>query len=576
MIKAEIQNRKHIRYVRIFMVINLFLILMTIIRSFLCISFYDEAYNVAQAYRTIQGNKYLVENWDYLQTGDIFLYPFLFVFHKITGSSEGIILYSRLIFIILQILLSIYIFKILSLQFDRTHVLFAVLIYVSAVSFLSFHMWYDNWESFFRLIGLFLIFYVISSYKNVSHKLSFILIFLAGVSHACMVYAYPTMIIVYLYFLIFLFSYKRKEAKREHNLFVIFYILGALSVFCIFLLYVLKVGVNNLFVFAEANSESGGTLYFYLSSLSETSNRIADFFNNLKEYYLESIIIFAVDVLLCILLRKNKNRILIFCSIMIFGCVILLLENIEQNSCLNNLMTYLSIYSVPLYHLLKKDSKIRERYLNLTMILVISSYVAGLSYFFTATYGPFKFSAGVRSAAILTILLMGEVIREHNKRIGKYIFNSLSTILIAMNVFSLYYSSTDYVVFGDFCSRPYECDTQIKSGIYKGLFETSVQANRFELAEKKLKESIDVNDKTITCGQVAMAFYLMTDLKPNTANLWAPEDIQKLSAYYNMYYGESDIIVLYDEYTWPSFSEFVSQNYQLVDRTEDFSIYHHK
>ena len=148
------------------LIINAVLILLVLFRAFLCISVMDEVFNIGQGLRTIQGNTFLVENWDYFQTGDSFLTPFLFVFYKITGSTEGIVLFSRIVFLVLQILFSAFLYKMLSRFFDRMSSLFAVVIYSTAVSFLQFYMWYDNWELFFRLIGLFLIFYAITSFDG--------------------------------------------------------------------------------------------------------------------------------------------------------------------------------------------------------------------------------------------------------------------------------------------------------------------------------------------------------------------------------------------------------------------------
>ena len=213
----EVKQKPEKYYLPI-IIINAVLILLVIFRAFLCVSIMDEPFNIGQAFRTIQGNVYLVENWDYFQTGDSFLTPFLFVFYKITGSTEGIILFARIVFIVLQVILAVFVFRILSRFFDRVHSLFAATVYITAVSQLIYSMWYDNWESYFRLIGLFLVFLVTASSESISPKRSYILIFTAGIAHACMVYAYPTMIIVYLYVLVFLFFYRRKDQAKKHNL----------------------------------------------------------------------------------------------------------------------------------------------------------------------------------------------------------------------------------------------------------------------------------------------------------------------------------------------------------------------
>ena len=145
-----------------------------------------------------------------------------------------------------------------------------------------------------------------------------------------------------------------------------------------------------------------------------------------------------------------------------------------------------------------------------------------------------------------------------------------------MNVFSLYYTSFDYGTIGNYCTRPFECNTQIKSGIYKGIFETQEFATRYEKAEQDFKESLTDDDETITCGPFAFSFYLMTELKPNAPSLFAPNNVEYLFTYYREYYGESDIIVLNDDtekYTNPEFLYYVYQNYHLIQHSNGFSIY---
>ena len=576
MLKSDSLIKKPLnRGLTIILIINAFFVFLTIARAFFCIAILDEAFNVGQANRTIQGNQFLVENWDYFQTGDSFLTPFLYIFIKVTGSSEGIILFSRIVFIVLQTLLSVFIFRILSRYFDRIAAFFSVLIYETAVLFLLFYMWYDNWEVYFRLIGLFLIVLVNCSYDKLSPKKSYLLIFLAGVVHACMVYAYPTMIIVYILVLSLLYFYKRKQNTKIHKYRVLFYILGSAFVFIIFLSYVLRIGINKLFVFNDVISKAGlsstGRAGFF-SAESIITKTESLFVENIH-YYALGLIVLVVDLLMLYLLRKNKNRNLWFCIIMVFGFLVQLVNSIVTSDCINMLMTYVSFYTIPLYYLLKKENEKREIYKDLIVLVMIPSYVAGVAYNYTALFGALKFACGARPGAMITILLFYEVLKQSEIRKDiKLVFGSLATFIVAMNVFTMYYVSFEG-------TKPYLCNTQIRNGIFKGLFDMPENARRYEKVEKDLAEVISDSDKTITCGPYAMEFYLMTDLKPNAANLWDPNNTELLFQYYDMYYGEPDIIVLHDsadDVTSPEFLEFVDENYELARYTDGYFIFHRK
>ena len=557
------------------LIINAVLILLVILRTFFCIIITDEVFNIGQALRTIRGNTFLVENWDYFQTGDSFLIPFIYVFCKITGSTEGIVLFSRLVFVALQTLLSVFLYKILVRFFDRMSSFFAVVIYTTAISFLLFYMWYDNWEIFFRLIGLFLIFYAITSFDQKTAKKAYLMVFIAGIAHACMVFAYPTMIVLYVYVLAMIFFYRRKQSARAHNLMALFYILGSALVFAVFMLYVLKIGVGNLFVFNSAMAEAGLSStgregFFSLASMIEKTKALVG--ENVV-FYMFALVFFAVGILILYVFRKSKHRILMFCSVMLMGCIVLLLMTVFRVDSLNTLMTYMSLYTIPLYLLVRKESDKARHFKDLIMFLWISSYIAGVVYSMTALDGAIKSSAGTRTGAIVTVLLLFEVMKKIDvKTDSKTLFGILATVMVVMNVFAVYSFSFDGL-------KPLECKAMIKSGIYKGIIDVPDNVKRYAVVEKDLAEVITDSDKTIACGPFAMEFYLMSDLKPNAANLWDPNNTELTFQYYKMYYGEPDIIVLHDsagDVTSPEFLEFVDENYYLAKYTDGFFIYHHK
>lgn len=560
------------KYLPIF-IFNAVLAVLVIVRAFLCIHITDEIFNIGQAFRTIQGNVFLVENWDYFQTGDSFLTPFLFVFYKITGSTDGIVLFSRIVFIVLQIMLSALMYKILSRSFERISALFAVLIYSTAVSFLLFYMWYDNWEIFFRLIGLFLVFYVISGEKTDTRN-SYILVFIAGIAHALMVFAYPTMAVLFIYVLVLLFAYKRKQSAKGNTIRATAYILGALLVFVVFLVYVLKIGTRNLFVFNSVMSKAGlsstGREGFF--SLSATLSKLKALIVENVIHYMFALLIFAVDILILYVFRKSKLRVLLFCTLMAAGCVVLLLMTVFRSDSLNTLMTYLSLYTVPLYILVRKNSEKVGKYKDLIMVLSVSSVITGVVYSMTALAGAIKFSAGARTGAIVTVLLLFELISKSEMKFDrKTAFGILASFFVILNVFALYSNSFEGL-------KPLTCNTVIRSGIYKGIVDVPENAKRYETVGKDLSDVIREGDKTIGCGPYAMEFYLMSDLKPDAANLWDPNNTDLLFAYYEMYYGEPDIIVLHDsawDVTNQEFLKFVNEKYNLVKYTDGYLIYHH-
>ena len=258
---------------------------------------------------------------------------------------------------------------------------------------------------------------------------------------------------------------------------------------------------------------------------------------------------------------------------MVFGCLFLLLMTVFRVDSLNTLMTYLSFYTIPLYLLVRKESDKKSHYKDLIIILWFSSFIAGFVYSMTALNGAIKFSAGARTGAIVTILLLFEALKKCDMKLDlKTFFGMLASLMMILNVFAVYSFSFEG-------TKPLACNTMIKSGIYRGIIDVPENAKRYETVEKDLADVITEGDKTIACGPYAMEFHLMSDLKPDAANLWDPNNTDLLFAYYDMYYGEPDIIVLHDsawDVTSQEFLDFVEENYKVVKYTDGYLIYHHK
>ncbi|MBQ9880845.1 MAG: hypothetical protein IJM45_10480 [Clostridia bacterium] len=62
----------------------------------------DEHVLILNAFRLARGDRLLVDDWHMSHMSGIFLAPFLWVFHAVTGSCDGMVLYSRCVFIAVQ------------------------------------------------------------------------------------------------------------------------------------------------------------------------------------------------------------------------------------------------------------------------------------------------------------------------------------------------------------------------------------------------------------------------------------------------------------------------------------------
>lgn len=105
---------------------------------------WDESLSIAVGDMVTKGNHFISENWSTLQFTGLFLYPFVRIFHLFSSSTDGMILYFRYLFILLQILVSLYTYFTIKRTFSKNKA-----ILISFAGFLFFYNWTTlNYKAF--------------------------------------------------------------------------------------------------------------------------------------------------------------------------------------------------------------------------------------------------------------------------------------------------------------------------------------------------------------------------------------------------------------------------------------------
>ena len=80
--------------------VSIFIIAALIWRIQCSISYYDEVLNIYISYITAAlGQRHLVENGYIFSMGDLFNLPFVYLFWRITGGTEGLVLFIRFVYL---------------------------------------------------------------------------------------------------------------------------------------------------------------------------------------------------------------------------------------------------------------------------------------------------------------------------------------------------------------------------------------------------------------------------------------------------------------------------------------------
>lgn len=221
------------------------------------ISYYDEVYNIYVSFRTAAlGQRHLVENGNVHSMGDLFNLPFVYLFYTVTKGTEGIVLFIRFVYLGYNLVLSCVFYKVLKGFYGKKEMALFGLILISLVPGGLYTVSYDTMPMFFSLLGNVLLF---ASEIRGTEKTG-IYRYWGGVCHACMVYSYPLMAGVILVLLVGLSVFHVRIERMKVKKLVKYwlpYFLGGMTVLGIFLIYVLSVGWENIFIFKRGFVQEG-------------------------------------------------------------------------------------------------------------------------------------------------------------------------------------------------------------------------------------------------------------------------------------------------------------------------------
>lgn len=237
------------------------------------ISYYDEVLNIYISYITAAlGQRHLVENGYIFSMGDLFNLPFVYLFWRITGGTEGLVLFIRFVYLGFNLGLSLVFWKVFGQYYGKRSMILFGLILITFFPGGMYTVSYDTMALFFSLMGGVLL---LGSEVRGNEKTG-VYRYFAGICHACMVYSYPLMAlaILLLFVGITLFHIRRDHMSGKEMLrYWRPYFFGGMTILGIFFLYVLYVGWENVIFFQEGYLQK--SLYGReIGALTETADAV--------------------------------------------------------------------------------------------------------------------------------------------------------------------------------------------------------------------------------------------------------------------------------------------------------------
>ena len=520
----------------IHMALLVVLLLVGVFRVTLHADVYDEIFNLSVSYRVALGQIPFYECWEAYQGGDLFMAPFLWVYINLLGTSSGIILYSRFIYLLWLAVCSFIVFRAIK---PLLGFIPSLTIAVSCVLFSIhslFYLWYDTVAVILLLAGSFSIFGALSG----SMKEGWATI--GALLHGMMVLAYPSMILVtFLSSIIVAFICIRQHKMKLFAK----HLGGSLLALAVGLLIILHIGLDN-FV------QTIKTITSYRSAVNSETNILYDI---VKAYVRVNKYAVAVGAILLIagyyvFISNRFKRIFLLAIIVLPLICSLAVEN--QYKGLLNYASFVGLWAPLLYYLHTKQVEPTEQSSKTGLLIPIvwlPSCASAVSVAMSTVYaeaGPVKAWEGMFAAAIASLVMVmllwadaklgsaayaaeandqnavspqasgkSLLVRERAGKQLSSLFQSLPALLFAIalliNSYSYFYLNAPAVTLQDPISR---------HGVYAGI-RVKDRMLEWESVKPWLMKYAEGNH-TILVSFAFNPMYLMTDLLPAAPSVESP------------------------------------------------------
>lgn len=542
-----------------------------IFRARLGVEITDEAYYAAEPYLITKGAIPFVNMWMFQCGFAYIMTPFVWMFNMITGGTEGIILYLRLISIFVKlsfVLLSAYLLR-KNLNYHDTTLYLLPFLALAPYSLMIF-----SYNTLSQLL-LFLAGILLTTSFSANNRLAAIIrsVF-SGICMAFSIISYPSLIITGALLAVIILIVARKFNK--YHIFFAF-LIGGFATAILFLMNLIA---------------SGGSLDSLISGLvimfSDTPG--SSMIVKLNQYglsiFYKKMILWIVFTAICSyiinsMLNKYKKLFLSGIYLLLSFCFIYAYIKTRFNgNMLNDYICYL-LFPFPLVLL-----QIIKQHKAFCLKLLLFVWCPSLSFFLTVNFTTPGGGIDTRyymlcAGSLLTILFLSlaqeETYKDTSNKVLQYIpklvVSALFSVVFIINYYGYVYREMPL----------YHLTYKINNGVYRGLYTFPQRGRGLIALEDKMRELIVKKDTVMFRDNVPMA-WLMCDAKFCTSSAW---DLQS----YSYGYMEDTLLQKYFRVTKTTpnkifyiftgrdkilsidnpnyqFNKFVKANYQLAYRDD--------
>ena len=501
----------------------------------------DEAFYLTVPQRFNMGDALIKDEWHLSQLSGFLLMPFVWLFTTITGSTEGIILAARVLYIIFHATVSIVIYS-------RIRKYGYVSVFASVLYFI--YTPYDIMAMSYNTMGLDFVTLAGVIMGTASYKKKLPLI-VSGVAFAAAVLCCPYLAAAYILYGICVLIHtfiKNKETKfiLKSELFAgktfLFFSIGIFALAAVFLVFALtRVSIKEIFNYLpylmtdpEHPQMALGTRFgMYFKSIY-----------NCHSHFKIALFSYLVMIVVMIIDRKRKSHrsiyLIVTTAIVIF-CYVLLLPQLTY-STYNAIMFPLIFIGITSYILCENKPK----------PLFASLFVLGIIYSFAICFSSNQYfyviSMVITASNIASYVFLAQLLREmkttqDNIEYAVWVKRG-SFLFVAFMIFLQ--GAFQITVKAEHCfwesGNTSNLTAQIKNGPAKGIYTNVNNCNTYEQIYSDLQYYKNKQEDKILFLTSKTWCYLAVDFPYGTLSAWIsgekPSSVERLKTYYRVNYEE--------------------------------------
>lgn len=484
-----------------------------IYRAFHGMDITDETFYLATAKRFCNGDMLFKDDWNSGQLFGLILVPFYKIYVGIKGNSEGIILFSRIFFVLLELFVAFFLFRIL--RYNGTELQAALIVSFCVLCYTRGNIITVSYYSLSFLTFLLSILWWMEADKC-KRKIYFIL---SGINYAITVLCMPYMAILFVGILFFL-GYNINKKNSSNSIAVIWFSVGVIITAVLFVIFFFEIipwtQIMEYFplIFQDPEGEAEGFI-----------RQFWDIFVYVVTVFLKyTWTVYIATFITTYLSGKNKIKNIFIQKYM--PCV-LVIEFILQSIYVRSYFEGGIILTFFLFAIQMQLLYPPNRCKRLERYFLLPGFLFGLIWIVGSNVGQRVMNMGVLIMDIWAILFLYQIVKVRNVKGKIYLYFPaylLAIVLFCIRMFDVY---------RDGALSQLTC--QISTGVMRGIYTEENRAIVYEKTVDIISKDTNSKDVIIVLGCNPWV-YLETDAKCGAYTTWQfVEGEQVLNQYYKTF-----------------------------------------